>query len=56
MSAQVSVVQLPDGWDITATDAEFVHIETHGPTVQVTVTPDSDDAVPLKVELDGPAT
>ena len=57
MSATVTTVETPDGWDVKVHDGEYVRVVTQDNPKKITVivAPDDDDATPLKVTL-GSAT
>ncbi len=58
MSALVTIVQTPDGWDVKVVNGENVVVRTVGPRITVAVVPDDDDTPtpqPLTVTLDEPA-
>lgn len=52
MSADVSIVETADGWDVTIKHAEQVVVTTTGKEIGVDIIPDEDDAAtPLDVKL-----
>jgi len=52
MSATVTTVELPDGWDVKVHNGEYVRVVTQDSPKKITVivAPDEDEA-PLKVTL-----
>ena len=56
MSATVTTVELPDGWDVKVHNGEYVRVVTQDNPKKITVivAPDEDDEVPLKVTLGVP--
>jgi hypothetical protein len=58
MSATVTTVETPDGWDVKVHDGEYVRVVTqdHPKKITVIVAPDDDDTTPLNVTLGVPET
>jgi hypothetical protein len=50
MSATVTTVETPGGWDVKVHNGEYVRVVTQDKKITVIVAPDEDEA-PLKVTL-----